>query len=54
MPWEWLLIDRSSLIFRAYYGALASARVSRRDANAVGGFWTDWRGWSPTAGPGGW
>ena len=38
MPCEWLLIDGSSLIFRAYYGALASARVSRTDANAIGGF----------------
>jgi 5'-3' exonuclease len=38
MPCEWLLIDGSSLIFRAYDGALASARVSRTDANAVGGF----------------
>src|ERR1700677_2083474 len=38
MSCEWLLIDGSSLIFRAYYGALASARVSRTDANAVGGF----------------
>ena len=27
MPCEWLLIDGSSLIFRAYYGALASARA---------------------------
>ena len=38
MPCEWLLIDGSSLIFRAYYGALASARVSRTDGNTVGGF----------------
>ena len=38
MSCEWLLIDGSSLIFRAYYGALASARVSRGDGNAVGGF----------------
>ena len=38
MSCEWLLIDGSSLIFRAYYGALASARVSRTDANAVDGF----------------
>jgi 5'-3' exonuclease len=38
MPSEWLLIDGSSLIFRAYYGALASARASRTDANPVGGF----------------
>src|ERR1700727_3462587 len=37
MPCEWLLIDGSSLIFRAYYGGLASARVSRTDANAIGG-----------------
>jgi 5'-3' exonuclease len=39
MPCEWLLIDGSSLIFRAYYGALASARTSRgADGNAIGGF----------------
>jgi 5'-3' exonuclease len=38
MACEWLLIDGSSLIFRAYYGALASARVSGTDGNAVGGF----------------
>ncbi|MHB8691931.1 MAG: 5'-3' exonuclease [Solirubrobacteraceae bacterium] len=39
MPCEWLLVDGSSLIFRAYYGALASARASRgSDANAIGGF----------------
>ena len=38
MSCEWLLIDGSSLIFRAYYGALASARSSRTDGNAVGGF----------------
>ncbi|MGO9788273.1 MAG: flap endonuclease [Solirubrobacteraceae bacterium] len=39
MPCDWLLIDGSSLIFRAYYGALASARAPRRaDGNAIGGF----------------
>lgn len=38
MGCEWLLIDGSSLIFRAYYGALASARVSGTDGNAIGGF----------------
>jgi 5'-3' exonuclease len=38
MPCEWLLIDGSSLIFRAYYGTLASARVSGTDGNAIGGF----------------
>jgi 5'-3' exonuclease len=38
MACEWLLIDGSSLIFRAYYGALASARVSGTDGNAIGGF----------------
>jgi 5'-3' exonuclease len=39
MPCNWLLIDGSSLIFRAYYGALASARRSRAaDGNAIGGF----------------
>ncbi|MGO9954386.1 MAG: flap endonuclease [Solirubrobacteraceae bacterium] len=39
MPCEWLLIDGSSLIFRAYYGALASARAARApDGNAIGGF----------------
>ena len=38
MACEWLLVDGSSLIFRAYYGALASARVSGTDGNAIGGF----------------
>ena len=38
MSCEWLLIDGSSLIFRAYYGALARARGSGTDGNAVGGF----------------
>jgi 5'-3' exonuclease len=38
MACEWLLIDGSSLIFRAYYGALARARVSGTDGNAIGGF----------------
>jgi 5'-3' exonuclease len=38
MACEWLLIDGSSLIFRAYYGALASARVSGTHGNAIGGF----------------
>jgi 5'-3' exonuclease len=38
MSCEWLLIDGPSLIFRAYYGALASAHASRTDANAVAGF----------------
>jgi 5'-3' exonuclease len=38
MACEWLLIDGSSLIFRAYYGALASARASGADGNAIGGF----------------
>jgi 5'-3' exonuclease len=39
MPCEWLLIDRSSLIFRAYYGALARARASAgADGNAIGSF----------------
>lgn len=38
MACEWLLVDGSSLIFRAYYGALASARVSGTDPNATGGF----------------
>jgi 5'-3' exonuclease len=38
MACEWLLIDGSSLIFRAYYGAQARARVSGVDANAIGGF----------------
>jgi hypothetical protein len=38
MSCDWLLIDGSSLIFRAYYGALASARTSRgADVNAIGG-----------------
>ncbi len=38
MPCDWLLIDGSSLIFRAYYGALARARVTPTDGNAVAGF----------------
>jgi 5'-3' exonuclease len=38
MACEWLLIDGSSLIFRAHYGAMASARVSGTDANTVAGF----------------
>jgi hypothetical protein len=38
MACEWLLIDGSSLAFRAYYGALARTRVSGTDENAVGGF----------------
>ena len=38
MACEWLLIDGSSLIFRAYYGALARARVSGADGNVIGGF----------------
>ena len=39
MPCEWLLIDGSSLIFRAYYGALASARASHGPhGNVIGGF----------------
>lgn len=38
MACEWLLIDGSSLIFRAYYGALARARVSEAGGNAIGGF----------------
>jgi 5'-3' exonuclease len=38
MACEWLMIDGSSLIFRAYYGALARARVSGTDGNAIGGF----------------
>jgi 5'-3' exonuclease len=39
MACEWLLIDGSSLIFRAYYGAQARARVSGAEAgNAIGGF----------------
>jgi 5'-3' exonuclease len=38
MACDWLLIDGSSLIFRAYYGALASARASGVDGNPIGGF----------------
>jgi 5'-3' exonuclease len=38
MPCEWLLVDGSSLMFRAYYGALAGARRSGTGANAVSGF----------------
>jgi 5'-3' exonuclease len=36
---DWLLVDGSSLIFRAYYGALRSGRgAGRKDVNAVGPF----------------
>jgi 5'-3' exonuclease len=38
MACEWLLVDGSSLIFRAYYGALASARRTGTGGNAVAGF----------------
>jgi 5'-3' exonuclease len=39
MACDWLLVDGSSLIFRAYYGALASARAARAaDGNAIAGF----------------
>ena len=39
MGCDWLLIDGSSLIFRAYYGALRGTPDRRRkDANAVGPF----------------
>ena len=38
MACEWLLIDGSSLIFRAYYGALARARASGTQGNVIGGF----------------
>ncbi len=39
MACDWLLIDGSSLIFRAYYGALASARrFSGAGSNAIAGF----------------
>jgi 5'-3' exonuclease len=38
MACEWLLIDGSSLIFRAYYGALARARASGTGGNVIGGF----------------
>ncbi len=39
MGCDWLLIDGSSLIFRAYYGALrGAANAERKDTNAVGPF----------------
>ena len=38
MACEWLLIDGSSLMFRAYYGALARARAGEGGGNAIGGF----------------
>jgi 5'-3' exonuclease len=38
MACEWLLVDGSSLIFRAYYGALASARKTGTRPNAIAGF----------------
>jgi 5'-3' exonuclease len=39
MACEWLLIDGSSLIFRAYFGALAGARAAGGvGGDAIGGF----------------
>ncbi|HET9102704.1 MAG TPA: hypothetical protein VFN55_05070 [Solirubrobacteraceae bacterium] len=38
MACDWLLIDGSSLLFRAYYGAVASARINGGDADTIGGF----------------
>jgi 5'-3' exonuclease len=39
MGCDWLLIDGSSLIFRSYYGTVASARSSGRpQGSAIGGF----------------
>ena len=39
MACDWLLIDGSSLIFRAYYGALRGPQnAQRKDTNAVGPF----------------
>lgn len=39
MGCDWLLIDGSSLIFRAYYGARASAATANgQEANAIQGF----------------
>jgi 5'-3' exonuclease len=38
MACDWLLVDGSSLIYRAYYGALASARRTGTPGNAIGGF----------------
>jgi 5'-3' exonuclease len=39
MGCDWLLIDGSSLVFRAYYGALSSMRASGgQQGNAIGGF----------------
>jgi 5'-3' exonuclease len=38
MACEWLLVDGSSLIFRAYYGALAGARKTGTRGNAIAGF----------------
>jgi 5'-3' exonuclease len=38
MACEWLLVDGSSLIFRAYYGALAGARRTGTGENAIAGF----------------
>ncbi len=38
MACEWLLIDGSSLIFRAYYGTLANVRASRPSGNVSSNF----------------
>jgi 5'-3' exonuclease len=38
MACDWLLVDGSSLIFRAYYGALARARTSGVSGDPIGGF----------------
>jgi 5'-3' exonuclease len=38
MGCEWLLIDGSSMIFRAFYGALARAGGSQADGNTIGVF----------------
>lgn len=38
MACEWLLVDGSSLIFRAYYGELARTRKTGTRGNAIAGF----------------
>ena len=38
MACDWLLIDGSSLLFRAYYGAVARMRGSGTQPDPIGGF----------------
>jgi hypothetical protein len=54
MP-DWLLVDGSSLIFRAFYGVPATFRSpDGKPVNAVRGFMAGSPAWSPTCAPAGW